>query len=94
MKSLAFECEDSYEAEKLASLISVQKDGTVWVTGIATVVGSEIVVQLKDKSSHAVMLKNEGEAEKLRRVLSDISLGRLKVRASQSAGRKTEIVID
>lgn len=94
MKSLTFECEDSYEAEKLASLISVQKDGTVWVTGIATVVGSEIVVQLRDKSSHAVMLKNGEEAEKLRRVLSDIFLGRLKLRASQFTGRMTEIVID
>ena len=94
MKRLTFECEDSYEAEKLASLISVQKDGTVWVTGVAIVLGSEIVVQLKDKSSHAVMLKNAEEAEKLRQVLSDIFLGRAKVRASESSGRRIEIVID
>lgn len=29
MKTLEFECDDRYEAEKLASLVSVQKDNTV-----------------------------------------------------------------
>ncbi|MGI0037776.1 MAG: hypothetical protein ACRD99_05410, partial [Nitrososphaera sp.] len=81
-------------AEKLASLISVQKDGTVWVTRVATVIGNEIVLQLKDKSSHAVILKSGEEAEKLKKLLSDIFLGQALVRASDSSGRKTEIVID
>lgn len=94
MKTLTFECEDNYEAEKLASLISVQKDGTVWVTGVATVIGNEVVVQLKDKSSHAVVLKSSEDAEKLRKLLSDIFLGRAVVRAIDSSDRKTKIVID
>ena len=94
MKTLTFECEDNYEAEKLASLISVQKDGTVWVTGVATVIGNEVVVQLKDKSSHAVVLKSSDDAEKLRKLLSDIFLGRAIVRAIDSSDRKTKIVID
>lgn len=94
MKTLTFECEDNYEAEKLASLISVQKDGTVWVTGVATVIGSEVVVQLKDKSSHAVVLKSSEDAEKLRKLLSDIFHGRAVVRAIDSSDRKTKIVID
>ena len=94
MKTLTFECEDNYEAEKLASLISVQKDGTVWVTGVATVIGSEIIVQLKDKSSHAVMLKSGEEAERLRRLLSDMFHRQATIRTSVSSGRKTEIVID
>jgi hypothetical protein len=94
MKTLTFECEDNYEAEKLASLISVQKDGTVWVTGVATVIGNEVVVQLKDKSSHAVVLKSSEDAEKLRKLLSDVSLGRAVVRTSDSSDRIAEIVID
>jgi short-subunit dehydrogenase len=94
MKTLTFECEDNYEAEKLASLISVQKDGTVWVTGVATVIGNEVVVQLKDKSSHAVVLKSSEDAEKLRKLLSDVFLGRVVVRSSDSSDRKAEIVID
>jgi glutamate-1-semialdehyde aminotransferase len=94
MKILKFECEDTYEAEKLASLISVQKDGTVWVTSVAALVGNEIVVQLKDKSSHAVVMKTSNEAEKLRQELSEIFLGRVVVRTSNSAGRMAEIVVD
>ena len=94
MKTLTFECEDSYEAEKLASLISVQKDGTVWVTGVATVIRNEVVVQLKDKSSHSVVLKSSEDAEKLRKLLSEIFLGRAVVRAIDSSNRKTKIVID
>ena len=94
MKTLSFECEDAYEAEKLASLLSVQKDGTVWVTSVATVIGSEIVVQLRDKSSHAVVLKTGAEAEKLRQALSEIFLGRLSVRKTDSSGQIAEIVVD
>jgi len=94
MKTLTFECEDKYEAEKLASLISVQKDGTVWVTGVATVIGNEVVVQLKDKSSHAVVLKSSEDAEKLRKLISDVFLGRAVVRTSDSSDRIAEIVID
>jgi hypothetical protein len=45
MKTLMkFECEDHYEAEKLASLMSVQKDNTVWVSGLEAVVGNEVVI--------------------------------------------------
>ena len=59
MKTLNFECDDRYEAEKLASLMSVQKDNTLWVSSIQAVVGNEIVIQLKDRSSHSVVLKDE-----------------------------------
>lgn len=94
MKSLKFECEDNYEAEKLASLVSIQKDGTVWVSGIATVIGNEIVVQLKDRSSHAVLLSSGPEVEKLRKLLSDVLLGKTIIRSSDFSGRVAEIVID
>lgn len=94
MKTLVFECEDNYEAEKLASLVSVQKDGTVWVTEVATVIGNEVVLQLKDRSSHAVVLKNRSEAEKLRQALSDVFDGRLVMQSSSSVGKTTEIIVD
>ena len=32
--SLKFQCEDKYEAEKLASLIATQKDNTLMVAGM------------------------------------------------------------
>lgn len=94
MKTLRFECEDDYEAEKLAGLISVQKDGTVLVSGIAAIFGNEIVIQLKDRSSHAVLLNSRPEVEKLSRLLSEVLLGKAIVLSSESSGRLTEIVID
>ena len=45
MKTLNFECDDRYEAEKLAGLMSVQKDNTLWVSSIQAVIGNEIVIQ-------------------------------------------------
>ena len=94
MKTITFECEDKYEAEKLASLVSIQKDGTVWVTGVAAVIGNEIVLQLKDRSSHAVVLQTDKEAKKLERMLSDVFGGRATLRNSSSTGKITEIAID
>jgi hypothetical protein len=94
MKIITFECEDDYEAEKLASLVSVQKDGTVWVTGVAAVVGNEVVLQLKDRSSHSVVLGTDGEAKKLEHLLSDVIGGRVVIRASARSGKTAEVTID
>ncbi len=93
MKTLKFECEDSYEAEKLASLMSVQKDNTVWVSGVAAVVDNEIVIQLKDRSSHAVLLKDEQTVVRLKLFMTDLMKGKIKVHSSECLGSVTEITV-
>jgi hypothetical protein len=93
MKTLKFECEDHYEAEKLASLMSVQKDNTVWVSGVEAVVGNEIVIQLKDRSSHAVLLKDEQTAVRLKSFTTDLMKGKIKIHSSAYLGSITEITI-
>jgi hypothetical protein len=90
-KTLKFECEDSYEAEKLASLMSVQKDNTVWVSGVEAVVGNEIVIQLKDRSSHAVLLKDEQTVVRLKSFMTDLMKGKIKIQSSGCLGSVTEI---
>jgi hypothetical protein len=94
MKTHKFECDDRYEAEKLASLVSVQKDGTVWLSGVAAVVGKEIVVQLKDRSSHSVILRDNVAAERLGDLLSQVLIGRWAIRSSGTSGSVAEIVVD
>ncbi len=94
MKSIKFECEDRYEAEKLAGLVSVQKDETVYVDGVAAVVGNEIVIKLKDKSSHAVLLKDKENVDRLRSLLLDVVTGKEKIRSSDFSGPVAEIVLD
>lgn len=93
MKTVEFECEDRYEAEKLASLMSVQKDNTVWVSRVEAVIGNEIVIQLKDRSSHAVLLKDEQIVMRLNSFLTDLLGGQIKIQSSISLGSVARITI-
>jgi hypothetical protein len=88
---MKFECDDHYEAEKLASLMSIQKDNTVWVSGVEAVVGNEIVIQLKDRSSHAVLLKDEQTVTRLKSFMADLMKGKIKIQSSECLGSVTEI---
>jgi hypothetical protein len=88
---MKFQCEDRYEAEKLASLVSVQKDDTVYIEGVTAVVGNEIVIKLKDKSSHAVLLKNKENVDRLKSLLLDVVKGELKIQSSDYSGSVAEI---
>ena len=93
MKTMKFECEDRYEAEKLASLVSVQKDDAVYVNGIAAVIGSEIVIKLRDKSSHAVLLRDRESVERLKSLLLDVIEGRTQIHSSDFSGSTAEITL-
>lgn len=93
MKTVEFECEDRYEAEKLASLMSLQKDNTVWVSRVEAVIGNEIVIQLKDRSSHAVLLKDEQTVIRLKSFLTDLLGGQIKIQSSIYLGSVARITI-
>ena len=93
MKTLKFECDDRYEAEKLSSLVSVQKDNTVWVAGVEAVIGTEIVIKLKDKSAHAVVLKDKENVGRLKSLLDDIVDGKAQIQSSDFAGAVAEIKV-
>jgi hypothetical protein len=93
MKTVKFECDDRYEAEKLASLVSVQKDNTVWVSNIQAVIANEIVIQLKDRSSHAVLLKDEETVDRLKSFVTEVIKGKIKIHSSDYLGSVTGITI-
>lgn len=56
-------CEDGYEAQKLASLIYIKDDNETFITGILEIIENELVISLKDKSAHSILLKDKKEAE-------------------------------
>ena len=91
MRTLKFECDDHYEAEKLSSLMSVQKDNTVWVSSVKAVVGNEIVIELKDRSAHSVLLKDEQTVGRLKLLITDLVKGKIKIQSSVCVGSITEI---
>lgn len=56
-------CEDEYEAQKMASLIYIKDDRETFITGILEIIENELVISLKDKSAHSILLKDRSEAE-------------------------------
>ena len=56
-------CDDKYEAQKLSSLIFIKDGKETFITGILNIVKNELVISLKDKSAHSILLKNEETVE-------------------------------
>ena len=52
-------CDDEYEAQKLMSLIFIKEDKETYISGILNVIKNEIIISLKDKSAHSILLKDE-----------------------------------
>ena len=57
-------CDDKYEARKLAALIFIKEGKETYITGILNVVKNELVILLKDKSAHSILLKDEENVER------------------------------
>ncbi len=56
-------CEDKYESQKLASLIFIKDSKETYITKILNVIENEVVVELKDKSAHSVLLADASQVE-------------------------------
>ena len=88
-----FECEDKYEAEKLASITGLQKDHCLYIRDISDVIENEVVVILKDRTSHCILMKDNNNAERLNRLLSDVIQGKQTVSQSSYHDHVTEIIL-
>lgn len=56
-------CQDKNEAVKLASLIFIKDGMETFINSVVNVYGNEIVISLKDKSVHSIVLKDAGQVE-------------------------------
>ena len=56
-------CSDKNEATKLASLIFIKDGKETFIYSVVNVYGNEIVISLKDKSVHSVVLKDAHQVE-------------------------------
>ncbi len=57
-------CDDKYEAQKFASLIFIKDGKETYITSILNVIENELVISLKDKSAHSILLKDQENVEK------------------------------
>ena len=76
---IKFICEDSYEAEKLSSIFTSQKDNSLFVIGIVKVIENEAVVKLKDGSHHSILFKDRNNALMLKKMFTEMSLTKNKI---------------
>ena len=64
MNKIEIVAEDKYEAQKLASLIFVKEGNETFITEIIDVFETEIVISIKDKSVHSIVLKDKEQVVK------------------------------
>ena len=61
MNRITILCQDKYEAQKLANLIFVNDTKETYVTEILNVIENEIILSIKDKSAHSVILEDNDQ---------------------------------
>jgi hypothetical protein len=78
-KVTRFECLASYETEKLGSMLLPDKDSVHFVVEVIKIIDNEIVLMLKDKSCHAVLMKDNINAVKLKEFVGELIFGTMVV---------------
>ena len=64
MNKVQIVTDGKYEAQKLASLIFVKEGNETYITEIIDVFETEIVIAIKDKSVHSIVLKDKEQVAK------------------------------
>ena len=85
-------CEDKYEAQKLANLIFIKESKETFITEILNIIENEIVVALKDKSAHSVLLKDENHVEILADFVQSVIDKEHKIVSTTIFGQELEII--
>ena len=85
-------CEDKYEAQKLSSLIFIKDGKETYITSILNVVKNELVISLKDKSAHSILLKDEVNVEKFADFIQSVIDKEHKLIATRILENQVEII--
>jgi hypothetical protein len=85
-------CLDKYEAEKLASMIFIKEGKETYITEILNIIENEIVVKLKDKSAHSILLKDNSQVEILADFIQSVFENQHKIINTSILDNEVEIV--
>ncbi len=85
-------CLDKYEAEKLASMIFIKEGKETYITEILNIIENEIVVKLKDKSAHSILLKDNSQVEILADFIQSVFENQHKIINTSISDDEVEIV--
>jgi len=85
-------CQDKYEAQKLANLIFVNDTKETYVTEILNVVENEVVLSLKDKSAHSVILVDNDQVLVFTDFIQSVIEKKQKIVQTETVGSSVVIV--
>ena len=85
-------CEDKYEAQKLASLIFINDKKETFITQILNIVENELVIAVKDKSAHSILLKDTTHVERFADFIQSVLEEKDRIVATATFVEEVEIV--
>ena len=92
MNTITILCQDKYEAEKLTNLIFVNDTKETYVTEILNVVENEIILSIKDKSAHSVVLKDNNQVLLFTDFIQSVLEKKQKIVQTETVGSSVKIV--
>jgi len=85
-------CQDKYEAQKLANLIFVNDTKETYVTEILNVVENEVVLSIKDKSAHSIILVDSDQVLLFTDFIQSVIEKKQKIVQTETVGSSVVIV--
>ncbi len=92
MNKIGIVAQDKYEAQKLASLIFVKEGNETFITEIIDVFETEIVISIKDKSVHSVVLRDKEQVVKFTDFMQSIIEKQSKIVGTSTNEEQVEIL--
>ena len=92
MNNVTIVCQDKYEAQKLANLIFVNDTKETYVTEILNVVENEVVLSIKDKSAHSIILVDSDQVLLFTDFIQSVIEKKQKIVQTETVGSSVMIV--
>ena len=92
MNTVTIICQDKYEAQKLANLIFVNDTKETYVTEILNVFENEVVLSIKDKSAHSVVLEDNDQVLLFTDFIQSVIEKKQKIVRTETVGSSVVIV--
>ena len=92
MNKVEIVTQDKYEALKLASLIFVKEGNETFITEIIDVFDTEVVICIKDKSVHSVVLNDKKQVSKFTDFMQSIIEKEAKIVGTSTNKEFVEII--
>ena len=84
-------CRDKYEAQKLSGLLFTEDNKETYIKQVLTIVDTEVVVSLKDKSAHSILFKSTQDVESFADFLQSVFENKHKIVGTKINNEEIEI---